>query len=131
LVKSDIQQVLGLFSVMQNIHMHGIIGDNFPLEWVSVEQIYREMPPPKMTKDKLRDFCEYQTEQGNLERRTGKDKEIRQAKAEYRVSQQGKRTIAVFFDPTFANVKNMITWRHKTSKEKSLDKKEDQTEDET
>ena len=67
-----------------------------------------------MTKDKHRDFVEYQTEQGNLEKRPGKEKDTRQAKAEYRVSEQGQRTIASFFEPNFQNIKNMITWKPKT-----------------
>jgi len=113
-VKSDIDQILNLFSVMRNIQMHGTIGDNIPLEWVSVEQIYRAMPKPKMTKDKLRDFVEYQTEQGNLEKRTGRHKDTRQAKAEYSVSIQGLKTIASFFDPNFQKIKNMIIWKPQT-----------------
>jgi len=95
-VKSDIQQVLDLFSVMQNIQMHGVVGEDVPLEWVSVEQIYREMPHPKMTKDKLRYFCEYQYDIGNLEKRTGKEKDTRQAKAEYSVSIEGKNSLEKF-----------------------------------
>lgn len=118
MVKSDIQQVLDLFSVMQNIQMHGVVGEDAPLDWVSVEQIYREMPRPKMTKDKLRGFCEYQTEQGNLEKRTGKDKETRQAKAEYKVSKQGQKTIATYFDPEFRNIKNLFSWKSKVQDDK-------------
>jgi len=104
--------------------MHGVVGENSPLEWVNLEQIYREMPSPKLTKDELRDFLEYQTELDNLEKRTGKDKDTRQAKAEYKVSRQGLKTIAIYFDPTFQNVKNMITWRRTISKNKKLDGKD-------
>ena len=93
--------------------MHGVIGEDVPLEWVSVEQVYREMPNPKMTKDKLRYFCEYQYDLGNLEKRTGKEKETRQAKAEYRVSIGGQRTLAAYSSPEFQNIKNMISWTHK------------------
>lgn len=113
-VKSDIDQVLNLFSVMQNIQMHGAIQENTYREWVSVEQIYWAMPKPKLQKDKLRDFCEYQAEQGNLKKRTGRDKFTRQAKAEYKVSEQGLKTIASYHDPDFKNIKNMITWKPKT-----------------
>ena len=118
MVKSDIHQILELFSVMQNIQIHGIIGDDLPLEWVSVEQIYKEMPRPKKPKDQLRDFCEYQAEQGFLDKRTGRHKDTRQAKAEYRVSDHGKRTIFAFSDSNFDNIRNMITWKPKTTKEK-------------
>lgn len=118
-VKSNIDQVLNLFSVMQNIQMHGVVGEDAPLEWVSVEQIYREMPRPKITKDKLRDFCEYQTKIENLKKRTGKDKETRQAKAEYKVSEQGQKTIATYFDPEFRNVKNMFSWKPKIKDDKA------------
>ena len=119
-VKSDPQLVLRLFSIMQNIHRHGTIGLDLPLEWVSVEQIYQTMPNPKKGKDFLRDFCESQTELGNLEKRTGRYKDTRQAKAEYTISEQGKKTIALFFDPSFEHIKNMITWEPKY-KEKTKD----------
>ena len=122
MVKSNIQQVLDLFIVMQNIQLHGGIRDDIPLDWVSVEQIYREMPHPKMTKDKIRDFCEYQTDLKNLDKRTGNEKDTRQAKAEYRVSEQGKRIIALYHDPSFSQIKNMISWTHGFS---LLDKKSD------
>ena len=124
MVKSDIQLVMHLFSIMRNIQIHGIIGYNLPLEWVSVEQIYQTMPKPKKTKDILRDFCESQTKLGNLEKRTGKDKETRQAKAEYKVSEPAKRTIALFSDPSFADIKNMITWKPQF-KEKTKDRTEE------
>ena len=110
---------------MQNIQRHGVIGDNMPLEWVSVEQIYREMPHPKLPKDKLRDFCEYQCTVGNLEKRTGKDKDTRQAKAEYTVSEQGKKTIALYHESIFQPIRDMISWRPKsTSKNEEAKDKE-------
>lgn len=121
LAKPDIQRIFDLFAVMQNIELHGVIGDNVPLEWVNVEQIHREMPRPKLPKDQLRDFCEYQYEQGNLEKRTGKHQDIRQAKAEYKVSEQGKKTIAVFHDPIFQKVKNMLDWTQSNKNKKQED----------
>ena len=131
MVIPDIQLVMHLFSVMQNIQKYGVIQDNpIPLEWVSVEQIYQGMPKPKKGKDVLRDFCEYQTKLGNLEKRTGRYKDTRQAKAEYTVSDQGKRTIALYFDPSFETIKNMITWKPEY-KEKTKDRSEENTNNES
>jgi len=127
LVKTNIERVLDLFAVIQNIEQHGTLGDDIPLEWVSVEQIYRSMPSPKLPKDQLRDFCEYQSEQGMLEKRTGKEKETRQAKAEYKVSRDGLHYIEMYHnwnDPHFQKIKNLTSWTpaskdKKTEKEKN------------
>lgn len=113
MVKTNVERILDLFAVIQNIEQHGTLGDDVPLEWVSVEQIYRFMPSPRLPKDQLRDFCEYQSEQGMLEKRTGKEKETRQAKAEYKVSFDGKRYIELYHnwaDPNFQKIKNLTTW---------------------
>jgi len=122
LVKTNVERVLDLFSLIQNIELHGTLGENVPLEWVSVEQIYRSMSSPKLPKDQLRDFVEFQTEQGMLDKRTGKQKETRQAKAEYRVSQDGKRYVEMYYnweDPHFQKIKNMTSWSPKSSKKKT------------
>jgi hypothetical protein len=122
-----VERILDLFAVIQNIEQHGTLGDDVPLEWVSVEQIYRTMPSPRLPKDQLRDFCEYQSEQGMLEKRTGKEKETRQAKAEYKVSFDGKRYIELYHnwtDPNFQKIKNLTTWTPGQKEKKSQNKQE-------
>ena len=46
----DIEQIIRLFSIIQNIQVHGTIGDDVKREWVSVEQIYQKMPQKKIKK---------------------------------------------------------------------------------
>jgi len=60
-----------------------------------------------------------------------KDKEVRQASAEYKVSQQGLRTLAVFNSTEFQDIKNMITWSRgsKLSHQETTD--EENTSDST
>jgi len=129
-VKSDIQQIFDLFHVIKNVKLHGVIGQDIPLDWVSVEKIYWAMPKPKMTKDKIRYFCEYQVQQGNLDKRTGKDKETRQAQAEYSLSEKGKRTIAAYDSTEFSEIKKMILWTHKNLKQDKRSETEKINEDE-
>ena len=132
MVKTNIERVLDLFALIQNIELHGVLGENVPLEWVSVEQIYRSMSSPKLPKDQLRDFVEFQTEQGMLDKRTGKEKETRQAKAEYSVSQEGKKYVEMYYnwdDPHFQKIKNMTSWAPKSAKKKSSQETEQKDND--
>jgi len=119
LVISDIGQVLRLFELIQNIHLHGIIGDNVPKEWVNQEDVHRAMPSPKLRKNEIRDFLDYQAELGNLEKNDKKgDFDVRQSKAEYKVSRLGHATISAYNSPEFQNVKNLIKWRRPEKKPK-------------
>ena len=61
------------------------------------------MPRPKLKKPEIRDFCEYQAERGNLEKRVGKDKFVRQAEAEYKVSREGLKKIKTSIDLLSSN----------------------------
>ena len=110
MVIPDLQQITRIFLLIQNIHLHGFIHENIPKEWVTVEDLYRKIERPKLPKDELRDFCEYQASLGNLEKRTGRDKEVRQASAEYKVSEKGLGILAVYNSTKFEDIKNMFTW---------------------
>ena len=110
---------------IQNIHIKGVIGPYGEAEpqkeWVTVEDILRNMPRPKLKKPEIRDFCEYQTERGNLEKRVGKDKFVRQAGAEYKVSIEGLKLLAVFRGDEFKNIRDMYSWSRQMIKKSDED----------
>ena len=120
LVQHDIQKIVTLFATIQNIHIKGVVGvygeEGAAKEWVTVEDIVRAMPRPKLKKPEIRDFCEYQAERGNLEKRVGKDKFVRQAEAEYKGSREGLKILAVFQGEEFQNIRNMYGWSRHTAK---------------
>ena len=120
MVRQDIHTIEVLFSTIQSIHIKGVVGvygeEGAPKEWVTVEDIVRAMPRPKLKKPEIRDFCEYQAERGNLEKRVGKDKFVRQAEAEYQVSRGGLKIIAVFQGEEFQNIRNMYGWSRQMAK---------------
>ena len=68
----------------------------------------RNMPRPKLKKPEIRDFCEYQAKRGNLEKRVGKEKFVRQAEAEYKVSREGLKILAVFQGEEFQNIRRSV-----------------------
>jgi len=127
LAKPDIEKVLDLFAVVQNIHLHGTINDDIPIEWVNVEQIYFQMPKPKMPKDQLRNFCEYQVSLNNLEKGTKADKETRQSKEVYRISEIGKRVLYSYRSQEYKAIKDMISWNTKKLFSESENKDESET----
>jgi len=120
LVQHDIQKIVTLFATIQNIHIKGVVGvygeEGAAKEWVTVEDIVRAMPRPKLKKPEIRDFCEYQAERGNLEKRVGKDKFVRQAQAEYKVSRKGLGVLAVFKGDSFQDVRSMFGWNRSMAK---------------
>ena len=120
LVQHDIQKIVTLFATIQNIHIKGVVGvyggEGAPKEWVTVEDIVRALPRPKLKKPEIRNFCEYQAKRGNLEKRVGKDKFVRQAEAEYRVSREGLKILAVFQGDEFQNIRNMYGWSRQMAK---------------
>ena len=120
MVRQDIHTIEVLFSTIQSIHIKGVVGvygeEGAPKEWVTVEDIVRGMPRPKLKKPEIRDFCEFQTKRGNLEKRVGKDKFVRQAGAEYQVSRGGLKILAVFQGEEFQNIRNMYGWSRQMAK---------------
>ena len=122
MVRQDIHTIEVLFSTIQSIHIKGVVGvygeEGAPKEWVTVEDIVRAMPRPKLKKPEIRDFCEYQAERGNLEKRVGKDKFVRQAEAEYKVSREGLKILAVFQgeEEIVQNIRKMYGWSRHTAK---------------
>ena len=120
MVRQDIHTIEVLFSTIQSIHIKGVVGvygeEGAPKEWVTVEDIVRAMPRPKLKKPEIRDFCEYQAERGNLEKRVGKDKFVRQAQAEYKVSRKGLGVLAVFKGDSFQDVRSMYGWNRSMAK---------------
>ena len=74
------------------------------------------MPRPKLNKPEIRNFCEYQAERGNLEKRVGKDKFVRQAEAEYKVSREGLKILAVFQGEEFQNIRSLYGWSRQMAK---------------
>ena len=122
MVRQDIHTIEILFATIKGIHIKGVIGvygeEGAPKEWVTVEDIVRAMPRPKLKKPEIRNFCEYQAERGNLEKRVGKDKFVRQAEAEYKVSREGLKILAVFQgeEEIVQNIRNMYGWSRHTAK---------------
>jgi hypothetical protein len=104
--------------------MKGVIGqygeEGAKKDWVTVEDILRAMPRPKLNKPEIRDFCEYQAERGNLGKQVGKDKFVRQAEAEYQVSREGLKLLVVFQSDELKNIRNMYGWSRQLAKK--LDK---------
>jgi hypothetical protein len=100
--------------------MKGVIGqygeEGASKDWVTVEDILRAMPRPKLNKPEIRDFCEYQAERGNLGKQVGKDKFVRQAEAEYKVSREGLKLIAVFQGNDLKNIRDMYGWSRQLAK---------------
>ena len=120
MVRQDIHTIEVLFSTIQSIHIKGVVGvygeEGAPKEWVTQEDIVRNMPRPKLKKPEIRDFCEYQAKRGNLEKRVGKDKFVRQAQAEYKVSRKGLGVLAVFKGDSFQDVRSMFGWSRSMAK---------------
>ena len=120
MVRQDIHTIEVLFSTIQSIHIKGVVGvygeEGAPKEWVTQEDIVRNMPRPKLKKPEIRDFCEYQARRGNLEKRVGKEKFVRQAEAEYKVSREGLKILAVFQGEEFQNIRNMYGWSRQMAK---------------
>ena len=120
MVRQDIHTIEVLFATIQGIHIKGVVGvygeEGSPKEWVTVEDIVRKMPRPKLKKPEIRHFCEYQAKRGNLEKRVGKDKFVRQAEAEYKVSREGLKILAVFQGDEFQNIRNMYGWSRQMAK---------------
>ena len=75
-----------------------------------------EVKYSKLKKPEIRDFCEFQTKRGNLEKRVGKDKFVRQAEAEYKVSREGLKILAVFQGEEFQNIRSMYGWNRSMAK---------------
>ena len=125
MVRQDIHTIEVLFATIQGIHIKGVVGvygeEGAPKEWVTVEDIVRAMPRPKLKKPEIRDFCEYQAERGNLEKRVGKDKFVRQAVAEYKVSREGLKLIAVFQGNDLKNIRDMYGWSRQMTKKSDED----------
>ena len=124
MVRPDIETIKVLFATIQSIHMKGVIGqygeEGAKKDWVTVEDILRAMPRPKLNKPEIRDFCEYQAERGNLGKQIGKDKFVRQAEAEYQVSREGLKLLVVFQSDELKNIRNMYGWSRQLAKK--LDK---------
>ena len=120
MVQHDIHRISILFTTIQSINIKGVAGiygeEGAPKEWVTVEDIVRAMPRPKLKKPEIRDFCEYQAERGNLEKRVGKDKFVRQAEAEYKVSREGLKILAVFQGEEFQSIRDMYGWSRQMAK---------------
>ena len=120
MVRQDIHTIEVLFSTIQSIHIKGVVGvygeEGAPKEWVTQEDIVRNMPRPKLKKPEIRDFCEYQAKRGNLEKRVGKEKFVRQAEAEYKVSREGLKILAVFQGEEFQNIRSMYSWSRQMTK---------------
>ena len=120
MVRQDIHTIEILFATIKGIHIKGVVGiygeEGAPKEWVTVEDIVRGMPRPKLRQSVIRDFCEFQTKIGNLEKRVGKDKFVRQAEAEYKVSREGLKILAVFQGDEFQNIRNMYGWSRQMAK---------------
>ena len=120
MVRQDIHTIEVLFSTIQSIHIKGVVGvygeEGAPKEWVTQEDIVRNMPRPKLKKPEIRDFCEYQAKRGWLEKRVGKEKFVRQAEAEYKVSREGLKILAVFQGEEFQNIRNMYGWSRQMAK---------------
>ena len=125
MVRHDIHIIEILFATIQSIHVKGVIGpygeEGASKEWITVEDILRGMPRPKLKKPEIRDFCEYQTKLGNLEKRVGKDKFVRQAGAEYKVSREGLKLIAVFQGNDLKNIRDMYGWSRQMTKKSDED----------
>ena len=125
MVRQDIHTIEILFATIQGIHIKGVIGvygeEGAPKEWVTVEDMVRHMPRPKLKKPEIRNFCEYQAERGNLEKRVGKDKFVRQAVAEYKVSREGLKLIAVFQGNDLKNIRDMYGWSRQMTKKSDED----------
>ena len=125
MVRQDNDTIEVLFVTIQSIHIKGVVGqygeEGAKKEWVTVEDILRGMPRPKLKKPEIRDFCEYQAKLGNLEKRVGKDKFVRQAEAEYRVSREGLKLIAVFQGNDLKNIRDMYGWSRQMTKKSDED----------
>ena len=125
MVRQDNDTIEVLFVTIQSIHIKGVVGqygeEGAKKEWVTVEDILRGMPRPKLKKPEIRDFCEYQAKLGNLEKRVGKDKFVRQAEAEYRVSREGLKLLAAFRGDELKNIRDMYGWSRQMTKKSDED----------
>ena len=98
--------------------------------WVNVNQIYDNMNNPKMQKPMIRDFCEQQVLKNNLEKQTGKDKFVRQAQAEYQMTEKGKRLLAIAKDDsTTSDLISMISWTQNQARKRKESKKQQAEEE--
>ena len=122
MVRQDIHTIEILFATIKGIHIKGVVGvygdEGAPKEWITVEDIVRAMPRPKLKKPEIRNFCEYQAKRGNLEKRVGKDKFVRQAEAEYKVSREGLKLIAIFQG---GEIRDMYGWSRQMTKKSDED----------
>ena len=120
MVRRDIHTIEVLFATIQSIHIKGVIGvygeEGAPKEWVTVADINRNLPRPKLNKSEIRNFCEYQAKRGNLEKRVGKDRFVRQAEAEYKVSREGLKILAIFQGEEFQSIRDMYGWSRQRAK---------------
>ncbi len=122
LVRSDIETIQILFSTIKSIHLKGVVGpygeQGVVKDWVTVADIQRGMERPKLKQPEIRNFCEYQVKRGNLESRTGKDKFVTMADAEYRITQQGEQILATFKSDEFQKTRDMVSWSRQMAKSK-------------
>jgi len=123
LVRSDIDTIQTLFQTIQSIHLKGVIGtygeEGAKKEWVTVLDILRNMPRPKLKQPEIRNFCEYQVSRGNLDKQVGKDKHVRQAEAEYKMSKSGLIFLQIFQSHEFSQTRDMMSWSRQQAKEKN------------
>ena len=122
MVRQDNKTIEILFVTIQNIRIKGLVGEfsqeGVKKNWVTVEDIWRDMPRPQLNKPEIRDFCEFQVKLGNLEKREGKKTGVRQAEAEYKLSQQGETVLLAYGSVNFANIRNMFEWHRSMAKKK-------------
>ena len=125
MVRQDNDTIEVLFVTIQSIHIKGVVGqygeEGAKKEWVTVEDILRAMPRPKLNKPEIRNFCEYQAERGNLDKQVGKDKFVRQAEAEYKVSREGLKLLAAFQGDELKNIRDMYAWSRQLAKKSDED----------
>ena len=123
MVRSDIDTILTIFETIRSIHVKGVIGtygeDGAKKEWVTVLDILRNMPRPKLKQPEIRNFCEYQVNRGNLDKQVGKDKHVRQADAEYKISKAGLTMLNIFQSQEFSQTRDMMSWSRQQAKEKN------------
>jgi hypothetical protein len=120
--RSDIDTIQTLFLTIQNIHLKGVIGTygeaGAKKEWVTVTDILRNMPRPKLKQPEIRNFCEYQSSRGNLVKQIGKDTHVRQAEAEYKMSNNGLKILQIYHGDEFSQTRDMMSWSRQQTKEK-------------